>query len=202
MPQVFIPEEMINNHAIKEESNSSKRMDCPICRECPVCPEKECPKNEEKSIAYLDEGQCPVWWPWVQESYFPKVANEKFVGVMGQGWWFLGCKSDVDEVLDILKPFYRGADKDGVFVDIGANLGQVTENIIQTFGNIPWNKYKRKFGLEGLYCKNDPNPGAEVYMFEPQPNNAKRIRERMEDSSWNLERIKLIEAAVVILLDC
>jgi len=115
---------------------------------------------------------------------------------MGQGWWFLGCKSDVDEVLDILKNFYKGPDQDGVFVDIGANLGQVSENIIQTFGNIPWNRYKRKFGLDGLYCKNDPQPGAEIYMFEPQPNNAKRIRERMEYAFWHLERVHLIEAAV------
>merc|ERR1719373_721436 len=143
-----------------------------------------------------DSSVCPDWFYRVTQDYFPEGADKHFKGAMGKGWWFLGCKSDVDEVLDILKLFYQGPDKDGVFVDIGANLGQVTENLVQTFGNIPWNRYKRKYGLEGLYCKNDPHPGAEVYMFEPQPNNAKRIRERMDFSHWNLERIKLIEAAV------
>lgn len=176
--------------------------ECEMCYECPVCPDTEsadCPSaiavppNGDKDSS---ANQCPSWFHRVTQDYFPAEANKKFEQTMGKGWWFLGCKSDVDEVLDLLKNFYRGPDKDGVFIDIGANLGQVTENFIQTFGNIPWKRYKRKFGLDGLYCKNDPNPGAQVYMFEPQPNNARRIRERMEFSNWGFERIKLIEAAV------
>lgn len=206
-PQLFVPETAHQN-CPKCDCNFSladcpetEDSECPEVEECEVqdfeacevCSETECPlcPSTENS-----ETQCPVWWDRVSQDYFPQGVQKQFKGAMGQGWWFLGCKSDVDEVLDILKNFYKGPDADGVFVDIGANLGQVSENIIQTFGNIPWNRYKRKFGLDGLYCKNDPHPGVEIYMFEPQPNNAKRIRERMEYSFWHLERIHLIEAAV------
>jgi len=191
------------------ESNQSDLVDVVSeedspCQICPVCEEKEntgaaietacdCPEQGEGTGG---TEAMPVWWPRAQEDWFPDGVQKKFKAAMQQGWWFLGCKSDVDEVLDILKPFYRGPDIDGVVIDIGANLGQVTEHILQTFGNIPWNRYKRKFGLDGIYCKNDPQPGVEVFMFEPNPHNAKRIRERMDFSHWGLERVHLIQAAV------
>jgi len=213
-PQFFVPDIGEHPHNCPICQTCEKCSPCPDipiqecelqaeCEECPVCPdndrdmEMECSCPDQTSPnGDTSSGACPVWWDRVSQDYLPEKVSKKFEATMSKGWWFLGCKSDVDEVLDFLKNFYRGPDKDGVFVDIGANLGQVTENFVQTFGNIPWNRYKRKFGLDGLYCKNDPNPGAEVYMFEPQPNNARRIRERMEFSYWGLERIKLIEAAV------
>jgi len=207
-PQFFVPDlgAPASHYPTCPKCPVAEPLDCPVCpacecETCKVCEEcedcEECSCSEAVAVAESgDPSSCPSWFHRVTQDYLPAGADKHFKGAMGKGWWFLGCKSDVDEVLDILKLFYQGPDKDGVFVDIGANLGQVTENLVQTFGNIPWNRYKRKYGLEGLYCKNDPHPGAEVYMFEPQPNNAKRIRERMDFSHWNLERIKLIEAAV------
>jgi len=179
------------------ESNDAADVVTEECPECPKC-DKEIEAGNEDAITDegSDTGEMPVWWPRAQESWFPEGVQKHFKGAMQQGWWFLGCKSDVDEVLDLLKPFYQGPDIDGVIIDIGANLGQVSENILQTFGNIPWNRYKRKFGLDGIYCKNDPQPGVEVFMFEPNPHNAKRIRERMDFSHWGLERVHLIQAAV------
>jgi len=196
-PTVFVPDVPKANCPPCSSAASPvfSKNECPKCEECKT---ESCPVCESNTVVSKNsnDNSCPSWFYRTTQDYFPAGAQQQFKGAMGQGWWFLGCKSDVDEVLDILKLFYEGPDVDGVFVDIGANLGQVTENLMQTFGNIPWNRYKRKYGLDGLYCKNDPQPGAEVYMFEPQPNNAGRIKQRMELSDWHLERVHLIEAAV------
>lgn len=126
--------------------------------------------------------------------FFPKTFEKEFKAAAQKAWWHLGCIADTGRVLGVLRLFHN---KDiSWIIDIGANEGQTTEEILTIFGNIPLLYADKEIGNENQYCKNNLNPGAKVLAVEPMPENMKTIKKRAELNMWKFEHVVYEEKAV------
>jgi len=125
----------------------------------------------------------------------PKFESE-FASTMHKGWWHLGCTSDVSELLPFLRLFREeNMDREWI-IDIGANEGQTSEEILQTFGNIPYTKADEAIGVSTQYCKIASNPKANLLVVEPVPDNMNKIKDRASVNSWDTQNVKFAQVAV------
>ena len=64
----------------------------------------------------------------------------------------------MSEILPFLRLLRDESMEKEWIIDIGANEGQTSEEILQTFGNVPYTKAKESIGVSTQYCKIASNP--------------------------------------------
>eukprot|EP00931_Biecheleriopsis_adriatica_P100836 TRINITY_DN76077_c0_g1_i1.p1 TRINITY_DN76077_c0_g1~~TRINITY_DN76077_c0_g1_i1.p1 ORF type:complete len:203 (-),score=43.64 TRINITY_DN76077_c0_g1_i1:275-883(-) len=125
--------------------------------------------------------------PEEQMEYFSKLFQAVEDGSVLPG----GC-SDAETLLPALKTTFERAGRQGILVDVGANLGDTSVAMLEVLG-------QRVFAdVNGAAC-DDVNPSLVLYAFEPNPEVFPELRKRLDAETYRRHRVHLRQAALNLL---
>lgn len=101
-----------------------------------------------------------------------------------------GCR-DAEFVMHLLRRSWERNSWKGIFVDVGANVGQTTARMLEIFGGLDHPRFRHTSDStysidDAMVCdKVHPTPQLHVHAFEPTPGTFKVLERRAQDHHWD-----------------